>query len=143
MSLTGGLDSRMILSWHQPTPRTLPCYSFGSIYRDCQDVVMAQRIAYRMEQDHQVIPVAKEFLTQFPYYAERTVFLTDGSVEVKRAPDLYANERAARIAPVRMTGNYGGEVLRQTRAFKPVEIMPGLFHPDVGAAIGLAQRTYA
>ncbi|MGH9689373.1 MAG: hypothetical protein ACRD5K_20095, partial [Candidatus Acidiferrales bacterium] len=29
MSLTGGLDSRMILAWHQPAPGSLPFYTFG------------------------------------------------------------------------------------------------------------------
>jgi asparagine synthase (glutamine-hydrolysing) len=143
MSLTGGLDSRMILSWHQPAPHSLPCYSFGSIYRDCQDVVMARKIATTIGQDHSVIPVADDFLSRFAHYAERTVYLTDGSVEVKRAPDLYVNEHASRIAPIRMTGNYGGEVLRQTRAFKPVKMSPGLFHPDLDSSIERAHEAYA
>jgi asparagine synthase (glutamine-hydrolysing) len=71
------------------------------------------------------------------------VFLTDGSVEVKHSPDLYVNERAAKIAPVRMTGNYGGEVLRRVRAFKPVDPQAGLFHSDVSSYIATAKRTYA
>jgi len=80
-------------------------------------------------QPHQVIPVGKEFLARFPHYAERAVYLTDGCVDMSRAPDLYLNERAREIAPVRMTGNYGGEVLRRVRTFKPVEPLPGLFRP--------------
>ena len=47
------------------------------------------------------------------------VYLTDGCAYVNRASDLYVNERAAQIAPVRMTGNYGSEILRRLRAFKP------------------------
>jgi asparagine synthase (glutamine-hydrolysing) len=143
MSLTGGIDSRLILAWRQPAPGTLPCYSFGGTYRDCQDVIMARRIARECGQEHQVIEVGDEFLTQFPHYAERTVYLTDGSLEVKRAPDLYVNERARQIAPVRMTGNYGSETLRQSRTFKPVEVLEGLFTPEVGAAIDTAHRTYS
>src|SRR5207302_6917716 len=27
MSLTGGLDTRMIMAWHKPAPGSLPCYS--------------------------------------------------------------------------------------------------------------------
>src|SRR5262249_55946966 len=65
----------------------------------------------------------------FPRYAERAVYLTDGCVDVSHAPDLYANERAREIAPVRMTGNYGSEVLRQVVAFKPQAPRPGLFQP--------------
>jgi asparagine synthase (glutamine-hydrolysing) len=143
VSLTGGLDSRMIMSWHKAAPRSLPCYSFGGMFRDCQDVAMARKVAHACGQEHQVISVGDDFLSQFPHYSERTVFLTDGCVEVKHSPDLYVNERAAKIAPVRMTGNYGGEVLRRVRAFKPVDPIPGLFHPDLSSYIQRAKQTYS
>ncbi len=142
ISLTGGLDSRMILSWHKAEPGSLPCYSFVGPYRECQDVMMARRVARAYGQPHQVIPVGQDFLSKFPSYSERTVFLTDGCLEVKHSPDLYVNERAAQIAPVRMTGNYGGEVLRRVRAFKPVEPVPGLFHPDLSPHFQNARKTY-
>jgi asparagine synthase (glutamine-hydrolysing) len=53
------------------------------------------------------------------------------------------NERAREIAAVRMTGNYGGEVLRRVRAFKPEEPLPGLFHPEVLSFVRQAGETYA
>jgi asparagine synthase (glutamine-hydrolysing) len=143
LSLTGGLDTRMILAWHKAAPGTLPSYSFGGPFRDCQDVVMARRIAAQCRQSHEVIPVGKEFLSLFPRYAERTVHLTDGCMGVSHAADLYVNERAAQIAPVRMTGNYGGEVLRRVRAFKPVEPVSGLFQPELLSHIHAAAGTYA
>jgi asparagine synthase (glutamine-hydrolysing) len=143
VSLTGGLDSRMIMAWHKAAPRSLPCYSFGGPFRDCQDVVMARKVARVCRQEHQVIPVGADFLSRFPHYAERTVFLTDGCVEVKHSPDLYVNESAAKIAPVRMTGNYGGEVLRRVRAFKPVDPVPGLFHSDLSSYIQRSKQTYS
>ena len=143
VSLTGGLDSRMIMSWHKAEPGSLPCYSFRGPYRDCQDVVIARRVARACGQQHEVISVGEEFLSRFPHYSERTVFLTDGCVEVQHSADLYVNERAAKIGPVRMTGNYGGEVLRQVRAFKPVDPMPGLFHPDISTNIQRARETYS
>lgn len=143
MSLTGGIDSRLILAWRQPAPGTLPCYSFGGMYRDCQDVIMARRIARDCGQEHHVIGVGDEFLAQFPHYAERMVYLTDGSLEVKRAPDLYVSERARQIAPARIAGTFGGEILRQARMFKPVEVLDGLFEPEVKAAIETAHGTYS
>jgi asparagine synthase (glutamine-hydrolysing) len=143
MSLTGGLDTRMIMAWHKSPPGSLPCYSFGGVIRDCQDVVLARRVARACDQPFEVIPVGKEFLSRFSHYAERTVYLTDGCANLSRASDLYVNERAAQIAPVRMTGNYGGEILRQLRAFKPVKPAPGLFRPDFIAEVDEAERTYA
>ncbi len=143
MSLTGGLDTRMIMAWRKPQPGSLPCYTFGGMLRDCQDVIVARQVARVCEQSHQVIRVGEEFFSQFPHYAERAVYLTDGCVDVGRAPDLYLNERAREIAPVRMTGNYGGEVLRRVRAFKPVEPLPGLFHPEFLSYVHQAGETYA
>jgi asparagine synthase (glutamine-hydrolysing) len=142
VSLTGGLDSRMIMAWHKAVPNSLPCYSFGGMYSESQDVAVARRVAKMCGQKHEVITVGEDFLGQFPRYAERTVFLTDGCVEVKHAPDLYVNERAAKIAPVRMTGNYGGEVLRSVRAFKPVDPVQGLFDPSFSSHLKRAKEKY-
>ena len=142
VSLTGGLDTRMIMAWRRPAPGSLPCYTFGGMFRDCRDVVVARRVARACHQSHEVIPVGHEFLSRFPYYAERAVYLTDGCVDVSRSPDLYINEKAREIAPVRMTGNYGGEVLRRVRAFKAVEPLPRWFGPDLMRDVRRAGETY-
>jgi asparagine synthase (glutamine-hydrolysing) len=142
LSLTAGLDTRMIMAWHKPPERSLPCYSFGGMFRDSQDVLVARQVAHACGQTHQVISVGKEFLSRFSHYAERTVRLTDGCVAVNHSPDLYVNERAAEIAPVRMTGNYGGEVLRRLRAFKAVPPLSDLFCPEFLFKITAAKKTY-
>jgi asparagine synthase (glutamine-hydrolysing) len=143
MSLTGGLDSRMIMAWRKAPPNSFPCFSFGGMFRDCQDVTIARKVAQLCGQQHQVIGVGDEFLSKFPHYSERSVFLTDACVDVSRSPDLYINELARKIAPVRMTGNYGGEVLRSIRAFKPVEPPPNLFHSDFSTYLNHAKQTYS
>jgi len=142
MSLTGGLDTRMILACRKPDPGSLPCYTFGSMLRENQDVRVARRVAEICNQSHQIITVGQEFLLQFPRYAERAVYLTDGCVDVGRAPDLYLNERAREIAPVRMTGNYGGEILRGVRSFKPVEPVTGLFCSEFLSHVHQAGEAY-
>jgi asparagine synthase (glutamine-hydrolysing) len=143
MSLTGGLDSRIVMASNKPAPGTLPCYSFGGMFRECEDVALARSVAKACGQPYEVIPVGKEFLSKFSHYAERTVYLTDGCTDVSHSPDLFANERAATIAPVRMTGNYGSEVLRGSRAFKPVQPAPGLFTPDFMSHVDSANATYS
>ncbi|MGA9142883.1 MAG: hypothetical protein WA664_06415 [Candidatus Acidiferrales bacterium] len=152
MSLTGGLDTRMVMAWDKSPEGALPCYSFGSSYRECQDVAIARRVAELCRQPYKVIPAGRDFLSQFARYAERTVYLSDGCADVNRASDLYLNERAREIAPLRMTGNYGSEVLRRTKpirpnapdpAFKPVDPRPGLFSPELISQIGAARQTYA
>jgi len=143
MSLTGGLDTRMIMAWQKSPPRSLPCYSFAGPLRECQDVQLARKVAQACDQPFEVIPVGNEFLSRFPYYAERTLYLTDGCVYVNRSSDLFVNERAAQIAPVRMTGNYGSEILRRLRAFKAGEPAAGLFQPEFLSFVRQAQRTYS
>jgi len=142
MSLTGGLDTRMLMAWRKFPSESFPCYSFGGAFRDNQDVVIARQVAQVCRQNHQVIPVGQEFLSRFPHYAERTVYLTDGCADVSRSPDLYVNEQAAKIAPVRMTGNYGGEVLRRVRAFKPEAPTPELFEAELLSQVRVAKQTY-
>lgn len=142
ISLTGGLDSRMIMAWAKTQPGSLPSYTFGGPYRECHDVRVARKVAQVCKQPYQVIPVDGEFLSRFAHYAERTVYLSDGCAAVSRASDLYTNELAAQIAPVRMTGNYGSEILRRLRAFKPADPAPELFDPAFAAYVESAKQTY-
>jgi asparagine synthase (glutamine-hydrolysing) len=142
ISLTGGLDTRMIMAWVKAEPGSLPTYTFGGPYRECHDVTIAKKIAQICQQPHQVIAVSDDFLSQFSHYAERTVFLSDGCAGVDRAADLYANEIVAQMAPVRMTGNYGSEILRRIRAFKPVDPTPGLFQDVFLEQMPAAKETY-
>jgi asparagine synthase (glutamine-hydrolysing) len=142
MSLTGGLDGRMIMAWHRAAPGTLPCYTFGGMFRETRDVSLARQVAQACGQPHAVIEVGREFLSQFPTYAERTIYLTDGCVEVSHSPDLYAHVKARGIAPVRMTGNYGGEVLRGVWSFKHWEPPHGLFQEEFVSYIQQARMAY-
>ena len=142
MSLTGGLDTRAVMAWQKLQPGDLPCYTFGGMFRECRDVILARRVASLCGQTHDVIPVGEDFLSKFSHYAERTVYLSDGCVDVSRSADLYANERARKIAPVRMTGLYGDEVLRHLRTFKPIEPAPGLFQREMIGFIDRARQTY-
>jgi hypothetical protein len=85
MSMTGGLDSRMILAWAKGAPGALPCYTFGGPYRDCADVRLARRLAALAGQPHHTIPIGRDFLADFPALAERTVHLSDGAMDVSGA----------------------------------------------------------
>ncbi len=143
MSLTGGLDTRIIMAFHRPAPGTLPCYTFGGGYRESRDVKIARRVARECAQAHQVIPLGQEFLHDFPYYAERSVFLTDGTASVSRCPGIYVNRKAREIAPVRMTGNYGDEMMRHFVVFHPSPPADGVFNREFLREAAAAGQTYA
>lgn len=143
MSLTGGLDTRMVVANRKPDAGALPCYTFGSMFRENEDVRVARKVAKACGQPFEVLTAGEDFLQRFREYAERSVYLSDGSIDVSRSPDLYLNEMARQIAPVRMTGNYGGEILRGVRAFKPAEPAPGIFTPDFLTRVHDTSDTYA
>lgn len=143
MSLTGGLDGRMIMAWARASEGALPCYTFNSSYRDCADVRIARKVAAACGQPHQTISVGDEFLRQFPRLAERTVHITDGAMDVSGAAELYVNRLAHQIAPVRLTGNYGSEVLRRHVAFKPHPLAGEVFSPDFVPQLAAAANTYS
>jgi asparagine synthase (glutamine-hydrolysing) len=142
MSVTGGLDTRMIMAHWKAPSGSVPCYSFAGTYRDSHDVLIGKQVARLWGQSHERIEVGSAFLSRFPEYAERTVFLTDGCADVSSSPVLYTNERARAIAPTRMTGNYGSEVIRGSRMFKAVDPLPGLFCSELTEHFAQARSTY-
>jgi asparagine synthase (glutamine-hydrolysing) len=142
MSLTGGLDGRMIMAWARPEPGALPCYTFGGTYRTCADVAIGRRIAELCEQPHQTITVGAEALADFPNLAEKAVFVSDGTMDVTGAVELFANRIAGRISPVRLTGNYGSEIIRGNVAFRPRTFTESLLEPDFAQRVRDAGATY-
>ena len=143
MSLTGGLDGRMIMAWARHQPGRLPCYTFNGTYRDCADVRIGRRVARACGQSHQTISVGDEFLKEFPTLAERSVAISDGAMDVTGAAELYANRFAREIAPIRLTGNYGSEIIRRNVAFRPRSLPAGLFTPELAQCAADGARTYA
>jgi len=143
MSLTGGIDGRMIMAWANRPAGKLPCYTFGGMFRDSVDVKIASEVARVCQQPHHVISVADEFLSQFPALAEKTVYITDGAMDVSGSPDLFANRLAREIAPVRLTGNYGQEILRRAVAFRPRSLFEDLFDAEFRGLLQTAAKTYS
>jgi asparagine synthase (glutamine-hydrolysing) len=143
MSITGGLDTRMIMAWHEAERGALPCYTFAGPYRDCHDAKIGRTVAEGAGQTHQTIRLSNEFLSDLPHYLERSVYLGEGCTSVMNARNVYVNQRAREIAPIRMTGNYGGEVLRRIRMFKPIDPAPGLFNPELMEHVRQSRETYS
>jgi len=142
MSLTGGLDTRAVMAWYRGSQGSLPCYTFGGIYRDCRDVQVARRIARACGQPHEVIQAGADFLSRFPQLAERTVYLSDGNADVNWSAPFYVCQKAREIAPVRMTGNYGDQILRRFRSFKPSMPAVDIFKPELMAYVAAASEAY-
>jgi asparagine synthase (glutamine-hydrolysing) len=120
VSLTGGLDSRMIMASLDAPQGTVPCYTFGSMYRTTFDVHGGRQVAACCGQPHHVLELGSKFLADIRQHLERSVYISDGYVGLSGAAELYLNRTARSIALSRMTGNWGGELMRGVRAFKCV-----------------------
>jgi asparagine synthase (glutamine-hydrolysing) len=113
LSLTAGLDTRTILA--ATTEQNLPCYTFGGLWGETFDVRTARELAKVCHQTHEVIRLTEGFLRDFAGYASRSVYLSDGTHGAFGAHDVYFNRIARDIAPVRLTGKFGSEVVRNRR----------------------------
>jgi asparagine synthase (glutamine-hydrolysing) len=142
LSLTAGLDTRMILASVEIPCGSLPCYTFGGLYRDSFDVKISRKVAETCGQNHTTIRLDNTFLMEFPSLVEKVVYITDGCLEASGAPNLYVNRLAREIAPIRLTGNYGQEVLRRYLAFKPSPPPSELFDPDFLPHLSNVKKTY-
>ena len=142
ISLTGGLDTRMLMACLDMGADKLPCYTFGSMFRDSFDVIGAREVAKACGQKHQVVILGEEFLHDFPNYLEKAVYISDGYIGLSGAAELYVNSIARNLAPVRLTGDYGGEVLHGVRAFKSVIPRSGFVNPELDDLLIEAKNTF-
>jgi asparagine synthase (glutamine-hydrolysing) len=142
IAMTGGFDTRVILASHPPSPGSLPSYTFGGPLRESQDVVVGRKIAGICGQSHQVIQVGQDFLNAFAENARRAVSMTEGTVDVSRA-DFYLSQKAREIAPAKIVGTYGSEIVRHAVMFKPTDAAKGALSPDFFPHVRAAESTYA
>jgi asparagine synthase (glutamine-hydrolysing) len=84
-----------------------------------------------------------QFLSEFPALAEKTAYISEGNLDASGSIDLYVQRRARQIAPIRITGTNGGEMLRRLVMFKPRSLREDLFDPEVVRNIKAAAATYA
>ncbi len=143
MSMTGGLDTRLIMACGHPQPGALPCYTFASRYRDSYDVKIAREVATLCGQTYQPIRLDQDFLDQFPELAAKSVYISDGNFGVIGSAELYANQIAMQLAPVRLTGNYGSEIMRGDGEFRPYKVNQNLFSPEFQIWMGQAVQRFA
>src|SRR5213079_2416943 len=94
------------------------------------------------QQPHQTIVVGADFLSRFASLAERAVYISDGTMDVTGSIDLYVQGPARQIAPVRLSGVCGGEILRRLVMFKPGPPQEDFFDPELARAFRNAAATY-
>jgi asparagine synthase (glutamine-hydrolysing) len=138
ISATGGLDTRMIMAC-LPALTTAPiCYTFAGIDGETLDVRIAARLAAECGFEHRTLRLGQDFLSDYATFVDRTVYATDGSCGATGAHEIYLSAHARRLAPVRLTGNYGSEVMRSMSTFRRLGLWPELIEPDFRARVDAA-----
>ena len=85
--------------------------------------------------EHRLLRIGPDFLSDYGGYVDRTVYVTDGCAGALWTHEIYLNAQARRLAPVRLTGNFGSEVLRSMSTFKRVGLSRELIAPDFRAQV--------
>lgn len=123
VSLTGGLDTRMIMASLPPaahrgdTPQATYTYACEG-GEQLLDLTIARRVAASCRLPHHTVSIGSDFLRTFEQQLNRTVYVTDGCAGALGAHEIFLSEQARHIAPIRLTGNYGSEILRSMSTFK-------------------------
>ncbi len=127
IALTGGLDTRMIMACRPQNDGHTTCYTFSGNNGKTRDDTIAARIASASNLEHNLLRLEQDFFLKFPEHVDKTVFATDGCAGICNAHEIYFNRKARELAPLRLTGNYGSEILRGISTFKPLSLSPQLF----------------
>jgi asparagine synthase (glutamine-hydrolysing) len=130
ISLTGGLDTRMIMAGLPALVDRPVCYTFAGSDDKTRDERIARRVSATLGFDHHTIRLDQDFLRAFPQLFERNVYITDACSGATGTHELFLNRQARRFAPIRLTGNFGSEILRSASTFKPLNLGSQLLRRD-------------
>ncbi len=129
-SITGGLDTRMIMACLSGEVANLDCYTYGAAAGDTLDVRIGREVATLLGFSHRTLRVDNRFVAEFQNYLDRSIYISDGCASALSSHELFFSEMARAIAPVRLTGNFGSEVLRSMSTLKPLSLTDGLIESD-------------
>ena len=131
LALTAGVDTRVIAAALHACRRSLPCYTFGGSWGETFDIRRARQIAKICNAPHEVININQALFKEFPSLAQRSIYLSDGTHDAFGAHDVYLNQAAREIAPIRLTGKFGSEVVKNRKLIPWVSYNTDFIQPDL------------
>jgi asparagine synthase (glutamine-hydrolysing) len=143
VALTGGLDTRMIMAARPPQSGEPVCYTFTGPRGKTLDDRVAARVAKACGLKHHLLRLNPDFYSTFAGQVDQTVYGTDATFGAYGAHEIYFHRQARLLAPIRLTGNYGSEILRAITTFKPLGLTPEMFTPDFARSVAGAAGRWA
>jgi asparagine synthase (glutamine-hydrolysing) len=132
LSLTAGLDTRLILAaLNDAQISSSSCYTFGGSWGDTYDIRTGRKLASLLGRPFSVIRTDENFLAGFPRYAQRSVYISDGTHDAFNAHDVYFSERAREISTIRVNGKFGSEVVRVRKLIPSCSYQRGFIEPEL------------
>jgi asparagine synthetase B (glutamine-hydrolysing) len=111
VAVTGGFDSRTVLSLIDKDKENLLLYSFG--IPESGDIKVPKKISEQLSYDYLPIYLDDNYgVHLFHDYARKTILFSDGRSSLARAHYLYASHLLSKKVKVVLTGNCGSELLR-------------------------------
>jgi asparagine synthase (glutamine-hydrolysing) len=135
ISLTGGLDSRLIMAFLPQTDPKPVSYTFSGAEQDVLDARVAARVAQACHIEHHIIRLSNDFFSNFQQLADKTVYVTDGTLGILGAHEIYLNRKARMLSPVRITGVFGGEIMRGVSFFNRSGLASRLLCEDLRGSL--------
>lgn len=134
ISLTAGLDTRMIMACLPETASNAICYTYAGQDGDILDARLAARVAAACGLEHRVLRLGPDFFADFSTWADQTIYATDGYFGITGTHEVYLSRQARDLSPVRLTGIFGGEIFRSVSMFRPLNLSRELFpqHENAG-----------
>ena len=143
ISLTGGLDTRMIMACRPQAGESPVSYTFTGQEGETLDDRIAAQVAQACGIEHHLLRLGDDFFSDFASHADRTVYVTDGSFAITGAHEIYFNKQARQLASVRLTGVFGSEILRGVSTFKPIGLSPSLINREFGQLVNNSVSEFA
>jgi len=110
-SLTGGWDSRLLLSYIMNKSDQLKLFSFGA--PNSFDIEIPVLIANKENLDYIPIMLDQKYLDEkFVSFAKDTIILSGGTRSYKRAHYLYASQEMSKNSDVFISGIFGDQTLK-------------------------------
>jgi len=111
-ALTGGYDSRTILSYLLSRGISGCNYYTWAADKKWEDVSVASRLASSLNLPYKPIELGDEMLAHYLEYADKIVYWSDGSGSINRANQMYSHEKLSVISRNLITGYCGSELFR-------------------------------
>jgi len=112
LSLTGGLDTRAILSEFIKNNRKIPSYTMSGPEHSL-DARIAKKLSETYGLDHRIITIDEDFHRDLPKYVEEASRFSGGLYSIEQATEVYFYRKIGRSFHGRVSGNLGNQIGRR------------------------------